>query len=186
MIIGLDLSVNSTGVCLNRGKEKGYEYKIIVPKLSKRMKAINEMKSCSISHIEYDKIKDLDSHNIRCIANAICDIIKDMREKGEVIELVVIEDVAMAAKGRSIITLTLLNGYVRCMLDQLGLRYETVTPTQWKKEVLGNGQADKELIVYHWARFDQENCRHMMDMSAKCDDIADAYFLTCWGKMRCS
>lgn len=195
MIIGLDLSVNSTGVCLNRGKDRGYrrhdvsttrcyEYKIIVPKLSKRMKAINEMKTCSISHIEYDKIKDLDSHNIRCIANAICDIIKDMREKGEEIELVVIEDVAMAAKGRSIITLTLLNGYVRCMLDQLGLRYETVTPTQWKKEMLGNGQADKELIIYHWARFDQENCRHMMDMSAKCDDIADAYFLTCWGEIQ--
>jgi len=177
MIIGLDLSVNSTGICVRKDKEVSYY--IIVPKLSKRMKAINEMKTCSISHIEYDKIKDLDSHNIRCIANAICDIIKDMREE---IELVVIEDVAMAAKGRSIITLTLLNGYVRCMLDQLKVKYETVTPTQWKKIVLGNGQADKELIIYHWARFDQENCRHMMDMNCKCDDVADAYFLTCWGE----
>lgn len=182
MIIGLDLSVNSTGICVRKDKEVSYY--IVVPKLSKRMKAINEMKTCSISHIEYDKIKDLDSHNIRCIANAICDIIKDMREKGEEIELVVIEDVAMKAQGRSIITLTLLNGYVRCMLDQLKVKYETVNPTQWKKEVLGNGAADKELIIYHWARFDQENCKHMMDMNAKCDDVADAFFLTCWGEVR--
>jgi Holliday junction resolvasome RuvABC endonuclease subunit len=145
------------------------------------MVAINQMKSCSISHITYDKIKDHISSNIRCISEKIRDIIKDMRENGEKIDLVVIEDVAMAARGRSIIDLTLLNGYVRCMLDQLGVRYETVTPTQWKKRILGNGQADKELIIYHWAKFDQENCRHMMDMNVKCDDVADAYFLSCWG-----
>lgn len=178
MIVGLDLSINSTGVCLNRGKEKGYEYKIIVPKLSKRMNAINEMKTCSISHVEYDKIKDNISSNIRCIGEKICDIIKDFKDE---IELVVIEDVAMAARGRSIIDLTLLNGYVRCMLDQMGLRYKTVTPTQWKKKILGNGQADKELIVYHWAKFDQENCRAMFHSKCKCDDVADAFFLTCWG-----
>lgn len=179
MVVGLDLSINSTGVCIRDPKDPSKtRYYIIVPKLSKRMVAINQMKSCSISHITYDKIKDLDSHNIRCIANAIRDIIKDFKDE---IEFVVIEDVAMAAKGRSIITLTLLNGYVRCMLDQLGVRYETVTPTQWKKRILGNGQADKELIIYHWAKFDQENCRHMMDMRAKCDDVADAYFLSCWG-----
>lgn len=181
MVVGLDLSINSTGVCIRDPKDPSKtRYYIIVPKLSKRMVAINQMKSCSISHITYDKIKDHISSNIRCISEKICDIIKDMRENGEKIDLVVIEDVAMAARGRSIIDLTLLNGYVRCVLDQLGVRYETVTPTQWKKRILGNGQADKELIIYHWAKFDQENCRHMMDMRAKCDDVADAYFLSCW------
>lgn len=177
MIVGLDLSVNSTGICVRKDKEVSYY--IVVPKLSKRMKAINEMKTCSISHIEYDKIKDNINSNIRCISKKICEIIKDFKDE---VELVVIEDVAMKAQGRSIITLTLLNGYVRCMLDGLGVKYETVNPTQWKKEVLGNGAADKELIIYHWARFDQENCRHMMDMNCKCDDVADAYFLTCWGE----
>lgn len=179
MIVGLDLSINSTGICLNWGKERGCEYKVIVPKLSKKMIAINEMKTCSISHVEYDKIKDNINSNIRCISKKICEIIEDFKDE---IELVVIEDVAMKAQGRSIIDLTLLNGYVRCMLDQLGLKYYTVSPTRWKKEVLGNGAADKELIVYHWARFDQENCRHMMDMNVKCDDVADAFFLTCYGE----
>ena len=184
MIVGLDLSVNSTGICVRKGKEASYY--IVVPKLSKKMKAINDMKSVDICYKTYDKIDSNDSHNIRCISNEICDIIEDMREKGEEIEKVVVEDIAMSAKGRSIITLTLLNGYIRCMLDKLKVKYETVTPTQWKKEVLGNGAADKELIIYHWARFDQENCRHMMDMNCTCDDIADAYFLTCWEKVRSS
>lgn len=175
MIVGLDLSINSTGVCLREEGKTPY-YKIIVPKLSKRMVAINTMKSCSISHITYDKIKDNVNHNIRCISNKIRDIIK---EKRDLIEYVVIEDVALRAKGRSIIDLTLLNGYVRCVLDELGVEYKTVTPTQWKKEMIGNGMADKELIIYCWARFDEDNCRHMMDMSCKCDDVADAYFLSC-------
>lgn len=182
MIIGLDLSVNSTGVCVRKGKDE-VRYFLIVPKLTKRMKAINDMKSVDICYKTYDKINSNDSHNIKCISNEIRGIIEDMREKGEEVEKVVIEDVALAAKGRSIITLTLLNGYVRCMLDGLKVKYETVTPTQWKKELLGNGAADKELIVYHWARFDQKSCQRMMDMNCKCDDVADAYFLSCWGSV---
>ena len=62
MIVGLDLSINSTGMCL-REDAKTPTYYLIVPKLSKRMKAINDMKSCSISHITYDKIKDNVNHN---------------------------------------------------------------------------------------------------------------------------
>lgn len=175
MIIGLDLSINSTGVCIR--DEERVEYFIIVPKLSKRMKAINDMKSCSISHITYDKIKDNVSHNIRCISEKICDIIKDFGV--DKIDGVVIEDVALRAKGRSIIDLTLLNGYVRCMLDGLGVEYKTMPPTAWKKVMIGNGMADKELIIYCWAGLDPDNCRHMMDMNCKCDDVADAYFLSC-------
>ena len=175
MIVGLDLSINSTGVCLRDGEETPIYY-LIVPKLSKRMKAINDMKSCSISHITYDKIKDNVNHNIRCIANNIRKIIKENRAK---IKYVVIEDVAYRARGNSLIDLTLLNGYVRCMLDELGIEYKTTTPTQWKKKMIGNGMADKELIIYCWAKFDPDNCRHMMDMSCKCDDAADSYFLSC-------
>lgn len=177
MVVGLDLSINSTGVCMRDSKDPKPTYFLIVPKLSKRMVAVNGMKSCSISHITYEKIKDHISDNIRHIGEKISGIIKEYEGQ---IEYVVIEDVAVAAKSRSIIDLTLLNGYVRCLLDSMGIKYYTVTPSQWKKQVLGNGCADKELIVYHWAKFDVENCRHMMDMHTKCDDCADAYFLTCW------
>lgn len=179
--IGLDLSINSTGVCCMDG-DRECEYFIIVPKLSKKMKMMNEEKGTRISHIEYSKIKDNDSHNIRCIAKKICDIIADMREKGREVESITMEDVAMRAQGRSIITLTLLNGYVRCMLDGLGMRYKTVNPTQWKKQMLGNGAADKELIIYNWSKMDRESYEEATEMGLKCDDIADAYFLACYGE----
>jgi Holliday junction resolvasome RuvABC endonuclease subunit len=175
MIVGLDLSINSTGICLREG-EKTPAYYLIVPKLSKRMVAINNMKSCSISHITYDKIKDNVNHNIRCISNKICEIIKENRAK---IKYVVIEDVAYRARGNSLIDLTLLNGYVRCMLDELGVEYRTTTPTQWKKKLIGNGMANKETIIYKWAGKDPDNCRAMFNHSCKCDDVADSYFLSC-------
>lgn len=173
--IGLDLSINSTGVCVRKGDEK--KYFLIVPKLSKKMVAVNEMKSCDISHITYDKIKDNVGINIRRIGEKIVEIIKVYEGN---IECVVIEDVALAARGRSIIDLTLLNGYVRCLLDQMGIEYISVPPTQWKKVLLGNGQADKELIIYHWMKFDYKNYKHMFDMNCKMDDAADSYFLSCF------
>ena len=86
----------------------------------------------------------------------------------------VIEDIAMGCRSRSIITLTLLNGYVRRILDELEWNYITVPPTQWKKSLLGNGQADKELTVYHWNHLQP----HLKNIKIKIDDIADAYFLS--------
>jgi Holliday junction resolvasome RuvABC endonuclease subunit len=86
----------------------------------------------------------------------------------------VLEDVAMSAHSRSIITLTLLNGYVRAVCDYLGVDYITVPPTQWKKEMLGNGQADKDLTVYHWKRLQPQ----FNDLEIKVDDLGDSYFLS--------
>jgi Holliday junction resolvasome RuvABC endonuclease subunit len=86
----------------------------------------------------------------------------------------VLEDVAMNARSRSIITLTLLNGYVRAVCDCLGVDYITVPPTAWKKKMLGNGQADKDLIVYHWKRLQPQ----FNDLEIKVDDLGDSYFLS--------
>lgn len=178
MVVGLDLSINSTGVCIY---DKGnVEYFLIVPKVTKRMREVSEKEGSRIHYKTYDKIASLDSHNIRCIAKEICKIIADKVTK---IETVVIEDVALAARGRSIITLTLLNGYLRCMMDQMGLWYELVNPTQWKKKILGNGQANKDMIVDVWSKMDPESYNVMMGgkVKFKCDDIADAYFLCRYG-----
>lgn len=173
--IGLDLSINSTGMCIrNTEVESDVRYYIIVPKITRKMTAINSNKTSRITYINYDKIADNDSSNIKSISEKICEIIKDL--KGDV--EVVIEDVAMRARGRSIITLTLLNGYMRARLDTMNVKYKTITPTQWKKKLLGNGQADKELTIYNWAKLDNRSCVMMMNNNCKTDDIADAYFLS--------
>lgn len=53
--MGIDLSINSTGICV------GNHYYIITPKLTKKQKALNRPQ---ISFIEYSK-GDSDSANIR-------------------------------------------------------------------------------------------------------------------------
>lgn len=171
MIIGLDLSINSTGVCLNDENNEPIYY-IITPKLTRKQKSIQHDR---INYIEYDKKQGDVSYNIKSIAGEIRKVIESYDD----VEGVVIEDIAMAAKGRSIIDLTLLNGYVRCVLDELNIPYKTINPTKWKKEILGNGHANKDLIIYNWMRFDIPVYNELGLNGIKCDDIADAYFLSC-------
>lgn len=163
MKIGIDLSINSTGICLNEDGQ--CTYYIIVPKKT-RNQASSE--SPRLRFIEYNK-QSTDTENIRMIGSVIESILK-----GRQIEEVVIEDVAMNARSNSIITLTLLNGYIRCVLDYLKIKFITVPPCKWKKKLLGNGQADKELTIYHWEHLNPE----FKELKIKKDDIADAYFLS--------
>lgn len=80
----------------------------------------------------------------------------------------------MSAHSRSIITLTLLNGYIRAIIDKLQIPFETVPPTQWKKKMIGNGQASKDVVIDSWIRLDPR----LKDIKVKIDDICDAGFLS--------
>ena len=186
--IGLDLSINSTGVCICEDNKEPVYYFIIPDKLSKKQRAASQHKR--INFITYDKIKGNDDHNINHITSKIMEIIKEKCDltKSQCCDsatllnddmTVVVENVAVNAKGASIITLTLLNGWMRCLLTQNRIDYITVPPTQWKKVMLGNGSADKELIVYCWSAIDNSACVALMNngIVAKHIDIADAYFL---------
>ena len=168
--IGIDQSINSTAVCVIEEGEKPIYY-IIVPKMTKKMMNIKHSRIC---YITYDKIDLNLNHNIKYISEKIARIIANMLEKNKDIE-VVMEDVALMAKGRSIIDLSILNGYIRCELDKLGVNYKTIPPTQWKKELLGNGAANKDVIIYNWSKLDPEVYNQLS--GCKVDDIADSFFI---------
>lgn len=179
--IGIDQSINSTSVCIIEEGKKPIYY-IIVPKMTKKMMNANHDRIC---YFTYDKIDSNLNHNIRCISEKISQIITnyavsktprvcDKLSKTKDIE-VRMEDVALMAKGRSIIDLSILNGYIRCELDKLGVNYKTIPPTQWKKELLGNGAANKEIIIYNWSKLDSDAYNQVKDV--KCDDVADSYFI---------
>lgn len=174
--IGIDQSINSTAVCIIK---EGAEpiYYIIVPKLTKKQSAANHDRICFIT---YDKINSNVSHNIRCISEKISQIIaniianlKDLKSISSI--QINIEDVAMSAGGRSIIDLTLLNGYLRSTLDQLGVEWSAIPPTQWKKSLLGNGAANKDITIYNWSKLDPSAYKQVKD--CKSDDIADSFFI---------
>lgn len=161
-IIGLDLSINSTGIYLSTGK-----YHIITSKLTKDHKSCND-----VNIIEYEKVDDINK-NLEQIGDNIIYIVKKVKP-----ELVVIEDVAMGATfSRSLIDLTGLNYWVRALLTKNNIKFITVPPTKWKKELIGNGQATKDLIIDAWKRITKNNIK-----LKKTDDIADAYFLCKYGE----
>lgn len=168
--IGLDLSINSTGVCVIEEGKKPIYY-IITPKLTKRQQSISHNR---IHYKTYDKIDSNLNHNIRCISEKISQIIANKLSKTKDVE-VRMEDVALMAKGRSIIDLSILNGYIRCSLDKLGAPYKTIPPTQWKKELLGNGAANKDVIIYNWSKLDSDAYNQLS--GCKTDDVADSFFI---------
>lgn len=168
--IGIDQSINSTSVCVIEEGNKPIYY-IIVPKMTKKMMNANHDRIC---YIIYDKIDSNLNHNIRCISEKISQIITNKLANTKDIE-VRMEDVALMAKGRSIIDLSILNGYIRCVLDKLGVNYKTIPPTQWKKELLGNGAANKDVIIYNWSKLDPDAYNQLS--GCKSDDVADSYFI---------
>lgn len=162
-IIGLDLSINSTGIYTSTG-----DYYVITSKMTK------EMSKCTdINIIDYEKTDDINK-NLEQIGDIIMYIITKHRPN-----LVVIEDVAMGATfSRSLIDLTGLNYWVRALLTQNNVKFITVPPTRWKKELIGNGQATKDLIIDAWQKITKNNIK-----LKKMDDIADAYFLCKYGEV---
>jgi Holliday junction resolvasome RuvABC endonuclease subunit len=160
-IIGLDLSINSTGIYSSNGK-----YHIIASKMTK------EMSKCEgVDIFEYNKVDDINK-NLEQIGDYILYVVEKFHPN-----LVVIEDVAMGATfSRSLIDLTGLNYWVRALLTKNNIKFITVPPTRWKKELIGNGQATKDLIIDAWRRITKNNIK-----LKKCDDIADAYFLCQYG-----
>ena len=132
--------------------------------MSKRQKAFNHNR---ITIIEYKKTDNL-SDNIREIGKAISLVI----ENNPNIDNAVIEDTALNASGR-VVDLGILNGYVRALLDMKGIPFITVRPTSWKKQMLGNGFADKALSIASWKLLDPIDFKGI-----KADDISDSYFLS--------
>lgn len=160
-IIGLDLSINNTGVYLSNG-----EYYIITSKMTKEMS-----KCMDVNIIDYEKTDNINK-NLEQISDIIMYIIEKYRP-----DLVVIEDVSMGSTfSRSLIDLTGLNYWVRALLTNNNIKFITVPPTKWKKEMIGNGQATKDLIIDAWKRITKNNIS-----IKKVDDIADAYFLCNYG-----
>ena len=172
MIVGLDLSINSTGITVRDDEKNGenlYYYLIVSKVTNKTLKKIesNELKPLNI--IVYNKTEDING-NLKQIGDNIINILSQYE-----VEKIVIEDVALGAThSRSLIDLTGLNYWVRCLLMKEGYKFETIPPTKWKKELLGNGQATKDIITDAWKRITNISIDYN-----KLDDVADSYFLSC-------
>lgn len=182
-ILGIDLSITSTGVCLYDSDKNSVEYFIIGSKFSKKI--LEKKLPHNLHLLIYDKQKSdkSDSYqakekhksiNIYNILQHLKQIIID-----HPVDAVCIEGISFGSRG-SVIDLAGLNYAIRMLAICEGIDYLIIaSPTQNKKFATGNGSADKDQMISAWKKIDS-SLNNVPD-SLKIDDLADAYFLARYG-----
>lgn len=183
--IGLDLSINSTGVCIYDTSRLQSFYYIISPKFTKKASAngnahlalIQYEKTTVDSKLDYSVKEELKTYNIYNIVQYIKYILRTWKP-----DVVTIEGVSFGSTGSAaLIDLSGLNYMVRmaCIEAEVPNVF-IVSPTQNKKFATGNGSAEKDVMISAWQKLE----KHMIGVEQyiKVDDIADAYFMARYGE----
>ena len=173
VVIGIDPSLNSTGICILKNNKCVY-YNIV----SKHTKKLDNLNSKYINVLFYEKNtskeltyseKELEkSKNIYNICNYIEQIIKKYKPSK-----VILEGLSYGSNGQ-LGDLGGLNFAIRMILLKHNINFVIIPPTTWKKQQIGIAGADKDIIVKTWKQLDK-NMSNIDDI--KLDDLADSYFL---------
>lgn len=172
-IIGIDPSINSTGICVNKNNKNVY-YNIV----SKRTKKLEKFNSKYIDILFYEKNTDKSlNYNEKEVEKAknilyICNFIKKIIKKHKP-TVVIMEGLSYGSNGQ-LGDLGGLNFSIRMVLLEMGVKFVIVPPTTWKKQQLGIAGAEKDIIVKAWKNIDK-NIANIDEI--KLDDLADSYFL---------
>lgn len=175
--IGIDPSINSTGICVKT--EKKTLYYIIAGKITKKALSFShprlqiykydksDYKDLEYSEKEYLKAKNISSI-LECLDKIIHKYKKNIRVR--------MEGISYGSRGSAaLVDLAGLNFCIRNYLISKNIPFEIVSPMTLKKASTGNANAEKEEMIYMWKKLDPE----MEDItSIKIDDLADAFFLT--------
>lgn len=180
--IGLDLSINSTGVCVRNIDDGKTIYYIIGSKFTKKTL---DYQQDNLNFIQYDKQQppsSMEYHMKEAVKTG--NIYRIIQELRSILllhhpDVAAIEGVSFQSNG-SVLDLCGLNYMVRMTLEEMGIKYYIVSPTQNKKYATGNGQAEKDVMISAWNKIEPT----MRDVSKfiKIDDLADAYFLARYGE----
>lgn len=175
VIIGIDPSINSTGICVVCGDT--CKYYMIVSKMTKKM---TQFKSQFVKIFPYEKniAKDLEykdkeiskTNNIYQICNIIDRIVEIYRPS-----MVLMEGISYGStQGAALVDLAGLNYAIRMVLKKYNIPFEIIPPTSVKKFAVSIGNAEKDIIIDAWKRLDPK-ISNIKDI--KIDDLADSYFI---------
>ena len=177
--IGIDPSINSTGICVDLG-DKQYIYYNIVSHATKKLK---QFKHDNVYIIDYgkqvEKYDDYPSKEHQKTNNifSICAAIKEIISKYNP-DVILMEGVSYGSTGSAaLVDLAGLNFAIRMSIRNLNSSVPLIIipPTSVKKFAVANGQADKCVIVDAWKRIDK-NIADITDI--KIDDLADSFFIS--------
>jgi Holliday junction resolvasome RuvABC endonuclease subunit len=104
----------------------------------------------------------------------ICTIIKDKIQLYEP-DLVQMEGVSYGSTGSAaLVDLSGLNFSIRMILINEGIKFNILAPTAVKKFAVGNGSAEKDVMIASWKKLD---CNIININDIKLDDLADSFFI---------
>lgn len=177
IIIGIDPSINCTGICVYNDITNSHIYYMIISKCTKKMKNFSNN---NVHIIEYGKqesnkgeyqLKEFNkSKNIYNICNIIKEIIHLHKP-----DLIQIEGISYGSKGSSaLVDLAGLSFAIRFILLMENIKFNILAPTSVKKFAVGNGGAEKDVMIASWKKLDK-NISNISDI--KVDDLADSYFI---------
>lgn len=177
IVIGIDPSISSTGVCVWDTERNINKYFNIVKNPTKKLRALESDHIKVLGYFVDRKLKDL-SNQEKEMAKTM-DILHIMPKIKWILELfkpskVVMEGIAMSAGGR-IDQLAGLNYSIRQAVFQVkGCELLVLTPQTIKKSFVGDGGANKDMMVSAWRACDP-NSADYESFPKNAEDLADAY-----------
>lgn len=177
--IGIDPSINSTGVCVYDSTSKTNYYYIIASHMTKKMKEFDHERvkfypyaKLETTHLDYPLKERNKTSNLISISDNIDNIIRSLPSPSSI--SFCMEGISYgSAGGGQVADLAGLNYLIRSVIVKYG-DFTIVPPTTLKSWATGNGAADKEMMIASWKKIDTA----MTDItSVKIDDCADAFFL---------
>jgi Holliday junction resolvasome RuvABC endonuclease subunit len=183
-VIGIDPSINSTGVCVSEVGSDLNIYYIISAKATKKsvqyckdldhINIIPYKKEETKGVTQYWRKEQIKTRNISLVSREIAIILLYYSTNGNVIDRITMEGVSYGSvQGAAIVDLSFLNATIRQNFD--GYNYYIVAPTEVKKYAVGNGNAEKDVMILSWKKLDKK-IKDLPDW-LKVDDLADAYFM---------
>ena len=185
--IGIDPSVNSTGICIRYGDTE-HLYILKPDKLTKREQKFNELDT-SLKYLVYNKIdlkpfseenhlhEKYKTYNLIAAADGVCDIIMENVPWKIIDKAYIVQEgisYGSSARTKSVYDLAGLNYLLRKTLLGNGMYDLTIVPpSEIKKFATGAGNSNKDTMVALFIALHPE-----LSEVPKCDDIADAFFMS--------
>lgn len=177
IILGIDPSINCTGICVYDTLTNAHIYYMITSKCTKKMK---DFSNDYVHIVEYSKRESnkgeyhTKEYNKSQNIYDICIIIRDIIQNYEP-DLIQMEGISYGSRGSSALAdLAGLNFTIRMTLIREDIPFNILAPTTVKKFAVGNGAAEKDVMIASWKKLD----KHIKDITdIKVDDLADSYFI---------
>lgn len=196
IFVGIDPSVNSTGVCIIKSNEESSSCKFYIikdGKLTKKESKAEDSVLDIFQYLQYDK-KDTSNkvENYRILEQnktynmiSICNVLKEIINKNysnEVFNLYICQEgisYGSSVRTKSVFDLAGLNYLLRNTFINNPICTELIiaAPAEIKKFATGKGNASKDMMIGVFQGIYPD-----LMVLPKCDDICDAYFMANYAK----